>query len=172
MNTASRVSGRICGMSAVEGVAILAVVALLGAFSHAGQKHELEAAERSAMESQARAIGDALQARLAPLVVQGAELEIARLVRQNPVDFLRVPPANYLGVLKSPPVASSASGLWYFDEPAGELVYGIRRGGRFVPDAIGRRQVRFRVELVQVDRGSSTSTVGAIFRPVHIYRWR
>lgn len=160
------------GMAAVEGAAILAVVAMLGLLSHAGQKGELEAAERTAMESQARAIGDAFQARLATLVAQGSEREIQALVRESPVAHLPVPPSNYLGVLKTAPGDGTVVGAWYFDESAGELVYQVRRGARFVPDAFGRRQVRFRVELVQVGRGDTRSTVGAIFRPVEIYRWR
>lgn len=160
------------GIAAVEGISILAVVAVLGIVSHAGQTRELEAAERTAMESQARAIGEAVQARLGSLEAQAREVEIAHLARGNPVDLLAVPPSNYLGVLQTAPAGGAALGVWYFDESAGELVYLVRRGRHFVPDAGGRRQVRFRIELVEADRGDARASVGAVFRPVAAYRWR
>lgn len=151
---------------------MLAVIAMLGTFSYSAQRHELEATERAAMESQAREIGAALQARLGVLVAQGREDEIEGLVRGNPVDLLAVAPSNYIGSRHEVPDAGEALGAWYFDPTAGELVYRVRLGKGFVPDSAGQRQVRFRLELVPIVRDESRASVAAVFRPADVYRWR
>jgi hypothetical protein len=172
MNRGARSVKTMLGIAAIEGLSILAVISMLGALSYSGQKRDLESAERTAMEAQARAMGDAFQSRLANLLAQGKESEIEVLARTNPVEWLSVPPRNYIGNWAKAPAYREALGAWYFDESAGELVYHLRRGERFVPDAAGHRRVRFHIELVRVDRGGASETFGAVFRPVEMYRWR
>lgn len=163
---------RIAGIAVLEATAILAVMAMLSAFVIAGAKKEMETAERMAMETQARAIGNALQLRMANLIGQRREREIVQLAQDNPVRWLSAPPVNYLGALDTAPAGETALGAWYFDAPKRELVYHVRLGDRLLPDSSGRRRVRFRVELVRENGGDTGAVVGAVFRPVESYRWR
>lgn len=163
---------RMLAFTRFELMAIVAVVTVVVAALWTNTTKEMESAERMAMEAQARAIGNALQARLAVLIAQRQEREIVRLTRSNPMQWLPAQPGNYLGELRQAPSAEASLGSWYYDESANELVYRVRRGSRFVPDAAGQRQVRFRIELVRDEAQPGWNVLGAVFRPVEPYHWR
>lgn len=163
---------RMFAFTVFELVALVAVVSVLGAAVWMSAQKDMELAERMEMETQARAIGNAVQRQMTVLIAQRREREITQLAQGNPLQWLPAKPPNYLGEVKQPPAKGAALGAWYFDEGRAELVYRVRRGKRFLPDTAGQRQVRFKVELVRDDAEPVGNVVGAVFRPVEPYRWR
>lgn len=160
------------GFTLLELVVVISLVAVLAAFFLDRALDNLEVAERVAMENQVRAISAGLNLQLAGLIAKGREREIARLARENPMDWLATRPENYLGEMDTEPAGEAAAGHWYFDRGSFELVYLVRRGERFVPDPAGRKRVRFQVRLVHDHRDSpAKEPVGAVFQPVVPYRW-
>ncbi len=160
------------GFTLLELVVVISLVAVLAAFFLDRALDNLEMAERVAMENQVRAIAAGLNLQLAGLIAKGREREIARLARENPMDWLATRPENYLGEMDAEPSGEAVAGHWFFDRSTGELVYLVRRGERFVPDAAGRKRVRFQVRLVHDHRESpAKEPVGAVFQPVVPYRW-
>lgn len=163
---------RIRGFSKFELTVVVAAVAILAATLWTNTLKDLESVERMEMEAQARAIANALQMRMVSLIAERREREIVQLESANPVQWLAAKPRNYLGELDQPPSNDSALGSWYFDGNRGELVYRVQRGKRFLPDTAGRRQVRFKVQLVADEASAGRSVVGAVLRPVEPYQWR
>jgi general secretion pathway protein G len=136
-----------------------------------------EEAEKAAMEYNVRAIRSALRLRMATMLANGQAQQYATLAQANPMEWLDAVPANYLGALQHPNPDRLAPGSWYFDMDNRTLVYLVRTGRRFVPDAAGYKRARFRVALVRsstrpgvpsVDDGLTSVRI----EPVEPYRWQ
>jgi len=161
------------GFTLLELAIVIGIVSVLAAFFLDRALDSLEAAERMAMETQARAIGSALQLKMAAMITGGQGRDIAKLARGNPVDLLLTKPANYLGERKGAPPEERDAGNWYYDLDSGELVYLVRRGDRFAADSTGRKEVRYRVQVVHdASVPTRNEVVGVVLQPVQPYRWR
>jgi general secretion pathway protein G len=157
----------------LEFAIVLVIVSALVAILLDRAQANLESAERMVMERQAREIGSALNYQVAKLVGLNQQRELDRLAKTNPVDWLPSKPSNYLGEFSATPQGKDVPGNWFFDTETRELVYVVHRGERFVPDASGRKHVRYSVLLVT---GPATSTngrqiTGVQFQPVVTYVW-
>jgi hypothetical protein len=86
----------------------------------------------------------------------------ALLENGNPMPLLeRVPgwnPNHYLGELDQPDPQTIAGGLWYFDRPAGVLVYRVRNSRFIDTELSGPARVPFRV----VPRGTGQAAAGPV----------
>lgn len=102
------------------------VVVLIGGLS-LFLMHSLEAArlevEEAIVQSEVAAIRIGLIEVVAHRETHGGELPKSR----NPLDWVSVRPENYIGELDAVPARTS---VWYFDRPAGELVFRFRDGHR------------------------------------------
>ena len=161
------------GFTLLELTIVIGVISVLAAIFLDRALVSMEAAERMAMENQARMIGSALQLQMAALITSGRERDMASLARGNPLDWLQTKPPNYLGELAVAPGDDHTAGNWYYDVGSGETVYLVRRGAGFDADARGRKEVRYRVRVVHEKFGDERAdVVGAVFQPVLPYRWR
>lgn len=79
--------------------------------------------EEAIVQSEVAAIRIALIEVVAHREVHGGQLPKSR----NPLDWVSVRPESYIGTLDSVPTRTS---VWYFDRPAGELVFRFRDGHR------------------------------------------
>lgn len=108
----------------------------------------LQAIERTRDEVELAAVqGDvaALRAQLMERMAHRATFGGALPVSDNPVDWVRQPPASYAGVAKLCPEARNT---WYFNAAHGSLNYCLRNGG----------EVRYRLTRV----GSTRDARGVI----------
>ncbi len=105
----------------------------------------LEIAEKSAMETQRMMMRAGMDLHIAGMITAGRERDLPRLRGSNPVEWLREPPANYLGAFVSEPEQVAEVGGWYFDTTARELVYAPKRHRYLKPGQDGRYRMRFHV---------------------------
>jgi general secretion pathway protein G len=105
-----------------------------------------EAAEKAAMEGTVGALKSALQLRVAAMLVNGEERNIASLARANPVGWLMDPPRGYRGEFRAPQPAVPR-GSWYFDATRSELVYVPDLDAHLKTGSTGDKALRFRIEL-------------------------
>jgi hypothetical protein len=130
-------------------VVILAVLAVLLMQALEGTRNELEEA---GMQGEVSAIRIQLMERMAHHATFGGILPAS----DNPADWIRTPPGNYLGVLTQPPEERR---VWYYNKSAQELVYVFNDGyqARFrlsrAAGARGAHGVISGVGLLRVDPG-------------------
>jgi prepilin-type N-terminal cleavage/methylation domain-containing protein len=166
---------RPAGFSLIEFTVVLVVISIISAVLLDRLKFYQEQAERATMEATAAAIQAALHLRIAGHLATGAgAAQIEALADQNPVEWLAREPDNYAGAYDEQGAADVPEGSWYFDLSDRTLVYRVRYGRAFVPDAAGRKEVHYRAR-VEYGRLEPTSKLMGIkiaeFRPVHPYRW-
>ena len=165
---------RDAGLTLVELVVVMCIVAVIAAILLNRLRFYQEAAEKAAMESTIGVLKSALQLRIAAMLVNGEERNIESLTRANPVNWLMEPPLGYRGEFRAPQPAV-ARGSWYFDAAKNELVYVPNLDDHLKADPAGSKRLRFRVEL-EFERGEAVNRKsGAITRmriaPVTEYTW-
>jgi hypothetical protein len=106
-------------------VIVIAVLAVLVMKALERTRSDLEEA---GVQTEAAAIRVQLMERLAHRATFGGPLPDS----DNPVEWIRMPPNNYLGALDRPPAEKSS---WYYNKATRELVYALHDG----------RQARFRL---------------------------
>ncbi len=102
--------------------------------------------ERIATEQVVQALQSALQLQLVSMTVRGRMNELPGLAEQNPIDWLKRKPPNYLGAFYGPSDDELELGNWYFDKKEKKLVYLYSRGEN--SDVSTPKQLNFRVKLV------------------------
>ncbi len=128
-------------------VAVL-IVAVLAAFLLPALERARTEIEAAMVQSEAAAIRVELLDRLAHHEAVGGDLPDSA----NPLRWIGRVPEGYLGELDAPP---EVRGRWYFERPAGELVYRFRAGG----------EARFRLT-----RGSAGSAASAKLAGIGLLR--
>ena len=119
----------------------------------------LELAERTVMVLTVSNVNSALNVRRAYGMLGGQAID-DRL--RNPFALAGMSPANFLGEIDSPGLATLERGQWVFDRTRGELIYLPRlRRGLTTPDPDGA--IRFRLER----RGQGVS----MLVPTSEYTW-
>jgi len=141
------------GFTLIELVIVVCVVAVLFGIALDRLLRYQELGERAALQQNVAALNTALALRFAAYVAMGAPQRIAEEVGRNPIHLLVRPPENYLGELAAADPKMLPRPSWYFDAPAGELVYLPSRrrywtGSSGAPDAI-----RFRVGMTAGESG-------------------
>ena len=139
------------GFSLFELCAVIVIFSILIAYLLSKVFDNLEIAEKSAMETQRMMMRAGMDLHIAGLITAGREKELPRLRGSNPVEWLREPPANYLGAFPSEPERAAADGGWYFDTTARAIVYTPKRHSHLKPAQDGRYRVRFHVVTSSVN---------------------
>lgn len=163
------------GLTLVELIIVICIIALAAAFLVDRLRFYQEAAEKAAMEYTVGAVKSALQLRVAAMLVSGEERNIESLARVNPVDWLTEPPRGYRGEFRSPQPAVPP-GSWYFDANSNELVYVPNLDGHLERLSDGSKRPRFRVRLdfepVKPDSGRKRGVLARTWvEPVMPYTW-
>jgi prepilin-type N-terminal cleavage/methylation domain-containing protein len=162
------------GFSLVELMVVFVIVSIISAILLDRVKFYQEQAERTTMEATASAIQAALHLRMAGYLASGRDRDLESLTKENPVDWLARKPDNYAGAFDARAARELPDGGWYFDLSDRSLVYRVRYGRAFVPDAEGKKEVRYRAR-VEYGRLGDTSELRGIkvleFVPVHPYQW-
>jgi general secretion pathway protein G len=93
---------------------------------------------------------DTLRTALGLRVTQGyrqGPAELARIVEENPFDWLEQKPENYLGEYYSPELKEIPTGNWLFDRRDRSLVYLLKSHRSFSSNA--SKFLKFKVKFVQ-----------------------
>ena len=166
------------GFTLIELLVVIIIISTLAAVLLDRMLFYQEAAEKAAMEQMAGTLRSALHLQIADRLLHGKTSDIAALAQDNPMDWLSEQPANYVGVRFDPRPGEVPKGSWYFDLKDKTLVYVVARGGDFVPDLAGRKEVRYQVRLVygreaQVSRNSTDEREisGVILALAEPYHW-
>lgn len=133
-----------------------------------------EMAEKVAMEQTAGALKSALNIQTAALIAGGRAEDVPKLATINPFTLLTEKQKNYVGELFKFNEGDVEPGNWYFDLKRKQAVYLVARGPHFVPDEQGRKEVRYKVEVVYNEGlfGDTRNTVGGvILKEVKPYVW-
>ena len=131
----------------------------------------LEIAEKSAMETQRMMMRAGMDLHIAGMITAGRERDLPRLRGSNPVEWLREPPANYLGAFPAEPKQAGEDGGWFFDTTAREIVYTPKRNTHLKPGQDGRYRVRFHVVASSVKGRSNGEVAWPVLVPVEPYAW-
>lgn len=129
-----------------------------------------EATEKAATEVMVSRLANAMNARLAFLVLRGDLQAIAEFEGQSPFRTARVESPSYLGEYDGMPTGAEG-GKWYFDRVRRELVYvpNLKRHLQGKDDASSApASIGFRVE---VRKSAANAYAGAALVPTPDWRW-
>ena len=128
-----------------------------------------EATEKSATEVMASRLTNAMNARLAFLVLRGEIQAIAEFEEQSPFRTAHVESPAYLGEFYGMPTTAEG-GKWYFDRSRRELVYvpNLTRYLHSADNGSGTASIRFRSE---VRKSATNAYSGVALVPVQDWRW-
>lgn len=135
------------GASVIEAVVSILVVSLLGLFLLDRMLEMQERAEKVALQRTVAMLDAALQLRIGETLAEKGESGLGALALQNPMEWLRPTPSDYLGVRPST-APDAPPGNWYFDASQRQLVYVVRMKRHFRPMAADVNEVRFRLRAV------------------------
>jgi len=157
---------------------VVIIVSFLAVIAIARLLAILADAERVTMESVVGTLRSALGMAVAEAIVRQDLRGLEVLQGSNPMQRLAEVPPNYLGALEHPDPTNLEDGNWYFDKPAGELVYLVRHKEYFSGGAENPPRARFAVRLVYADRNGNghydsgvDSIEGLRLAPVEPYEW-
>ena len=129
-------------------------------------------AERVHLERTVATLQSALVIEFADRVVHEGLAATRTLEAINPVDVLARVPATYIGEFAEPVPEGVAGGAWYFDTRSRSLVYRVRNAAQFETALDSPKRARFRVRLVEGQRGGRARIEGVVIEPVEPYAWR
>lgn len=98
----------------------------------------------------------ALQFKTAELIVNSRQAEAIKFLDQNPMDWLRERPENYLGEYYSPKAGTLPKGNWYFDRSNKTLVYLLNNGKTFEDEQLNL--LKFKVKFSDTPGNTVTSS--------------
>lgn len=152
-----------------------AVVGIFAAMLLSRVAYYQEMAEKANMELVISSLKSALRMRLASMMIEGRAMRYGDLADDNAMDWLERVPANYGGHLPPSLDREELEGRWFFDPKSKTLVYWVKDGEHFKPDAANQKKVRLRVEL-RYQNGNPGSkagepVVGAQLVLVEPYQW-
>jgi len=166
------------GFTLIEFLVVIIIISTLGAVLLDRMLFYQEAAEKAAMEQIAGTLRSALHLQIADKLVKGQIQAIPHLAEDNPMDWLAEQPANYVGERFGPAPGEVEKGNWYYDLKDRQLVYVVARGGHFMPNQVGRKEVRYGVRLVYArapqagrENTDKQEVNGVILAVTEPYRW-
>ncbi len=167
------------GFTLLEFLVVIIIISTLGAVLLDRMWFYQEAAEKAAMEQLAGTLRSALHFQIADKLIKGKPQGVSGLVEDNPMDWLAEQPANYVGERFAPQAGEVPKGNWYYDLKDRQLVYVVARGGHFVPNKQGRKEVRYAVRVVYAhkaaqagrDNADKDEVNGVILALTEPYQW-
>jgi prepilin-type N-terminal cleavage/methylation domain-containing protein len=159
------------GFTLFEFAVVIGIFSILVIYLISKAFDNFELGEKAAMETQRAMMRAGMDLHIAGLITSGRERDTAKMSGQNPVDWLREKPPNYLGEFAGElPNAQDAWG-WYFDTQKKELVYLPKRHAHLKPDRNGRFRIRFHVALPEEVNGTKRNSVWPVLGLVEPYSW-
>jgi competence protein ComGC len=168
------------GASRLEALIVVLLIGIVVALLLERLTRYQEYAEKAVMEATIANMRSGLRIRVAELMINGEMAQMPNLLQENPITWLAAPPANYAGVLQPATAKVPAPGHWYFDAPAGQLVYLPQHHRFFRAGADGKREVRWQVMPLPIPplpytaappRPSSAKVEGIALRAITFYQW-
>ena len=168
------------GLSTLELIVSVSIVLVFAGVLLERMLFYQEAAEKARMELQVTGLKVALQVRIGTRIAEHQPVDYLVVARENPVRWLDAPMAGYRGEPGPEEAKLLQGGSWYFDRQALELVYlphlawHLDADARLDADAMGRKRVRFRVQVLRAEAGArknDLATIGLRLVPVEGYRW-
>ena len=123
-------------------VGILTTVLLQRIWHYQGE------ADVAAMRTTVANLRAALEIKVAHGKLPSGTIDLTILAEQNPFDWLKDKPPNYVGAYFSPTDADIGEGNWYFDRSDKSVVYLLNIRSRFL-DASTKR-LKFKVKLLRL----------------------
>ncbi|MBI3902372.1 MAG: type II secretion system protein [Nitrosomonadales bacterium] len=150
-------------------IAICIITLLMGVFFNRVTFYQ-EQAEKAAMGEVVSAVQSALALQYVDMMLHGRKAEIAAMAMNNPLNWLKEKPRNYVGEFYAPVPGAIPPGNWAFDLKTRELVYVPQHIAH--PEAVGKdKWIRYRVSLrldlaADASGKSSQGKGGVVFEPV------
>jgi prepilin-type N-terminal cleavage/methylation domain-containing protein len=131
-------------------------------------------AEKVSVEQMLGNLQGAVNLQAAELVVDKGLASMKSLAGTNPMEYLQVPPANYIGLRNDTDAAQLPQESWYFDTKQNILVYTVKNTDYFETSLVGTPRIRLRVELIFKDNnGRGAGQVRGInVNSLDEYRWK
>ncbi len=137
---------RLCGgFTLFELLIVITLAGILATLFLNRTAYYQEAAEKVVVEVTVMHMRSGLRLRVAELMMEDRMDEAGELARENPVNWLKAPPPNYVGSLHHPNTHTIPPGSWYFDADQQELVYLLYHHRYFEPEKGADNLIRFRV---------------------------
>ncbi|MEW6132897.1 MAG: hypothetical protein AB1591_06985 [Pseudomonadota bacterium] len=164
---------RLVGISKLEAMVALLLIAILGAILLDRLLFYQEVAERTAMETTIINLRSALRLTVAELRMQNRMQDLEHLVGANPIAWLDRPPANYAGELDNPSPTAIPPGSWCFDRTRRQLVYRPKLTRLIKADSEEEKLIRFQVTAVMRAEESAATPIaeGVALSLVRPYDW-
>jgi len=167
------------GFTLFEFVVVIIIISTLGAVLLDRMLFYQEATEKAAMEQLVGTLRSALRFQIADKLIKGKAQTIPGLAEDNPMHWLAEQPVNYVGERFAPNAGEVPKGNWYFDLKDRQLVYVVSRGGHFIPNKRGLKEVRYAVRLAYAQKEAQadlkiadTQEVNGVFLAlVEPYTW-
>ena len=142
------VSAKQRGASLLEFAICVSVIGILGALLLQRIWYYQGEAEHAAVQMTVANVRSALEIRVAQAKLPGRSEDLTFLTEQNPLDLLKVKPANYVGELYSPGREDIGEGNWCFDRTNKTLVYLLNNENSFEDSQ--SKLLRFKVKLLRL----------------------
>jgi prepilin-type N-terminal cleavage/methylation domain-containing protein len=131
-------------------------------------------AEKVSVQQMIGNLQGAVNLQAAELIVDKGLDSVRSLAGTNPMQYLQVPPANYIGLKDDNNAAQLPQESWYFDTKQNILVYTVKNTDYFETTLVGAPRIRLRVELIFKDNnGRGAGQVRGInVNSLDEYRWK
>lgn len=136
------------GASLLEFALIVVIVGILTTVLLQRIWHYQGEANEAAMRMTVANVRTALEIKVAHGKLPGGTIDLTMLAEQNPFDWLKDKPANYVGEYFSPSDADIGEGNWAFDRSDKSVIYLLNISSGFL-DAPTKR-LKFKVKLLRL----------------------
>lgn len=142
------VSAKQRGAGLLEFAVVAIVVGILAALLLQRLWYYQGEAEQVAVKMMVANIRSALEIKVAQAKLPGSSLDLTFLTEENPLNLLKVKPANYAGELYSPSKEDIGAGNWCFDRGDKSLIYLLNYGKSFEDSQ--SKLLKFKVKLIRL----------------------
>lgn len=153
------------GFTLIELAVVVCIVAVLAATLLNRVLFYQEQAEKAAAEQLLGTLRSALHLQIADRLLKGGDTEVARLIEQNPMDWLAEKPKNYVGEYYNPEPGLIESGNWYFDLRDKSLVYLVKSNAHLQTAPGELNKLRFKVKGVNALPVPASAVPASVEKP-------
>ena len=141
------------GASLLEFALVVVIVGILTTVLLQRIWHYQGEANEAAMRMTVANVRSALEIKVAHGKLPSGTMDLTMLAEQNPFDWLKDKPANYVGEYFSPSDADIGEGNWAFDRSDKSVIYLLNISSGFL-DAPTKR-LKFKVKLLRLPHSSA-----------------
>jgi len=136
------------GATLLEFALVIVIVGILTTVLLHRIRHYQGEADEAGMRMTAANLRTALEIKVAQGKLPGGTIDLTILAEQNPFDWLKDKPANYVGEYFSPSDTDIGAGNWAFDRTDKSVIYLLNISSGFL-DAPTKR-LKFKVKLLRL----------------------